>query len=357
MLRRTAAPLFLLSAWCLATVPGAHGLSPEVEEVLAETHFRRPPSTAERETFLRRLQRRGVETITDLQPYLDGSEVVRANTLLAMEHLGGIDPGALDRIEELVRTATNSQASSVATAVRIVLNHAPHARAVAFGSSVAPQLHLASLHELMSWTSAQDIKWLKSSTDATILTTRCLQRLRSLFASGRYSGKWPLRFATTVEHAPFDDSAHVADVVDAFLAAIVNAGGFTDLESTALVSAFAVVASASRRAPNFVEARLTEIMATAALPVLHLILWRMSAEGLDGTAQGARIEAEALARSPDLVEFVGRLRGTNDWSSTAGDELKRDIRQAFAALAVPNPEAPASHTGPHSEPLPITGRP
>lgn len=332
MPRRIAA-LILLALICrpaiARTVPG---LSAEVREVLAQTHFQRPPSRAEKDAFLRRLRRRGIETLTDLKPYLDGSEPVRANALLAMEHMGDIDTNIMERIEELAHTAGDSPAPSVALAVRIILKYAPPRRALELGSAIAPQANLASLYELMSWIRAQDQTRLAEPEEAAMLTTRCFRRLRSLFGSGRYSGKWPLRFSLIVEHPPFDDPAHIAAAVDAFLAAVSNAGGFTDLEEIALVSAFEVVARAARRAPNLVEARLTSVAATAPLPVVHLILWRMSADGLDATAEGMRIRAKALRRFPDLAEFVERLHGTDDWRSPAGDELKEDIRRAFAAL-------------------------
>jgi hypothetical protein len=333
-IRTTAGLLITATTILVVTWPGcpAHGqgVSREVEEALRETRFDRPPSPVEKQELVDRLRRHGIETVTDLRPYLKRSEEVRGNALIAIGHVGNVDPGTLKAIEDLARSAARSPAPSVATAVRIVLNNLPRREAADFAISIAPQASMPPLHELMSWVSSQDRAWIAASPRAASLAKNCLLSMNALFQTGTYSGKWPMTFSLSVERPPFSERAHSETVTRTFLTAVRNAARVTDLRNIAFISSFMAVARGAKTAPLLVEEGLVEIVTTAPAPLVKLILWRMSADGLAHTESGQRVVAAVLRRFPDLASFIDRL--TNALSAGSGNDVKDEIDRALREL-------------------------
>lgn len=325
-----------------ALAPGAaaaQGLSPEVEAALTAAGQDRPLLVTEKDALVRQLRRRGVETVTDLHPYLGGPEVVRANALIAIERIGDVDERTLDRIEELAVTAGGSASPSVATAVRIVLRGRPRTDAMAFATVRAPHVHLGALYEIAWWLGAQDREWLADAADAAILADLTIERLQTLLATGTYSGAWPIRFAIAIARPPFDHAARTRIVARAFLTGIEHAGRLTDLRDLAFISTFGVVAERARVEPHYVEERLTAIVSASARPLTQLVLWRLWADRLAETDGGRRVGAAAVTRFPDLRAFADRLAA----GARGQEETAAAIAAALAALPPP-PEASADGT-------------
>ena len=308
------------------------GISAEVEKVLAETSCERPPSLPEKQRLVELLQRRGVETLTDLHPYLGRSETVRHNALIAIGHMGNIDARTLEVIQEVARAAKDSPAPSVAVAVRLALDNSTWPAALDFGLSIAPQVSWRPLLEIMAWISAQDQASIAASKQAVFLTRVCLHRMASLFETGDYSGNQPLGCSMAVERLPFSDRAYAEDVTRAFLTAIRNAGRMKDTEEIGMISSFMVVAREAEGAPELVEDGLMDIVTTGPEPLVKLVLWRMSIDGFAATKSGQRIVAEALKNSPALASYLDQLRSASKGASGTGNGLRNEIDKAFRDL-------------------------
>jgi hypothetical protein len=308
------------------------GISQAVEEVLVETHFERPPSLAEKRQLVERLRRRGIETVTDLQPYLGRSETVRQNTLFAIEQMGDIDPKTLRLIENLAREAEDSPAPSVTTAVRLVLEKSEWAAALDFASAIAPKSHHKPLLEIMAWISAQDQSLLSASEKATALTRICLYRMDSLFETGTYSGEQPLSFSMAVQRPPFNDNMYAENVTGAFLSAIENAARMKDMREIGFISSFAIVARGAEVTPQLVEDGLIQIVTTGPSPLVKLVLWRMTIDGLASTKSGERILAAASEKSPGLAGYLDELRSLDQGVAGMDSGLKNEIEQALRDL-------------------------
>jgi hypothetical protein len=311
------------------------GVSSEIEALLASTPSDRPLSVTEKDALVRQLRRRGIETLTDLHPYLARSETVRGSALVAIEHIGGVDPPTVRRIRQLVASTGTTPDPSVATAVRIVLEGSARDVAVGFANDVAPIVQLAPLSEIAWWLVRQDRAWLADAAPAHEVAAGCLERLPALFGTGTYAGRWPMRFALVAQRLPFDAPAHTAAVIRAFLTAVENAGRTTDLRELAFIGSFAAVARLAERAPEDVERGLAGIVTTGALPLTRLVLWRMHTDGLATTAAGARVIGLAIARFPDLRSFVARLADPAASGGEARGAPAAEIAAALAALPAP----------------------
>ena len=308
------------------------GVTEEVERVLAETNFERPPSLTQKQQLVERLQRRGIETITDLHPYLGRSETVQHNALLAIEQMGEIDSKTLGLIEALAREAQDSPAPSVATAVRIVLERSEWPAAFDFALAIAQKGHRKPLLELMSWLSAQDQSSLGASEETAALTRACLHRIASLFETGTYSGEQPLSFSMAVERPPFDNDVYLKDVAGAFLSAIRNAGRMTDMKEIGFISSFSVVARGAEATSQLVEDGLVQIVTTGSDPLVKLVLWRMTIDGLASAKSGDRIIEAALKKSPGLAAYVDQLRRMNQAVAGMDSGIKNQIQEALRDL-------------------------
>ncbi len=310
----------------------AQGVSPEVEALLASSPSDRPLSVTERDTLVRQLRRRGIETLTDLHPYLGRSETVRGSALIAIEHIGGVDPPTVRRIRQFVESTGTTPDPSVATAVRIVLEGSERDVAVGFANDVAPIVQLAPLSEIAWWLVRQDRAWLADAAPAHEVAALCLERLPAVFGTGTYAGRWPMRFALVAQRLPFDAPPHTAAVIRAFLTAVENAGRTTDLRELAFIGSFAAVARLAGRAPEDVERGLAGIVTTGALPLTRLVVWRMHTDGLAATAGGARVIGLAVARFPDLRSFIARLADPVTSPGAARGAPAAEIAAALAAL-------------------------
>jgi len=324
--------IILVAAFSPAYAVRDAGISQAVEEALAETHFERPPSLAEKRQLVERLRRQGIETITDLHPYLGRSETVRHNTLFAIEQMGDIDPKTLGLIEKLAREAEDSPAPFVTTAVRLVLERSEWPAALDFARAIAPKSHHKPLLEIMAWISAQDQSLLSASEEATALTRVCLYRMDSLFETGTYSGEQPLSFSMAVQRPPFNDNMYAEDVTGAFLSAIRNAGRMRDMEKIGFVSSFAVITRGAEVTPQLVEDGLIQIVKTGSSPLVKLVLWRMTIDGVASTKSGERILAAASEKSPGLAGYLDQLRSMDQAMAGMDSGLKNEIEQALRDL-------------------------
>lgn len=308
------------------------GISEEVEKALAEAHFERVPSLEQRRNLVARLQRRGIETITDLHPYLGQSETVRHNALYAIEQIGDIDAKTLGLIEDLALKTASSPAPSAAMAVRLVLEQSEWPAALDFARTIAPNCSARPHFVLMTWMSAQDQSLFDASGEAAALTITCLKRLRSLFETGIYSGEQPLGFSMVVQLPPFDDSRYVRHVTAAFLSAVENAGRMRNMEKLGFIGSFSVVVRGVEGAPKLVEDGLVHIVTTGSEPLVKLILWRMSVDGFASTDSGERIAQAALKKFPGLAGYLDRLRSLNTGVAGMEDTLKNEIEHALKDL-------------------------
>jgi hypothetical protein len=341
---RTLAAVPLVATIVMCIPPRAHGLgaSAEVEELLLETRFERPPSPTETSEFVARLRRRGIETLTDLRPYIRRSEAVRQNALIAIEHIGNIDHKTLKLIENLVLGDTDSPAGSVATATRIVLNSSPRQHAMAFALQITTRVQFRPLAELMDWAGLLDPAPSPATGDLAQLVHASLDRLRSLFAAGAYSGRWPMTFSLLVERPVFAHHDQAEAVTRPFITTVRNADLWTDMKEIALISSFVVISRNARLVPRLVEAGLTDIVTTGSQPLAKLVVWRMATDSFDRSPAGRRVVTAAIARSPDLADYVERLQSLYHRGAHVDVALRNEIKQAFDALAVPVERAAAA---------------
>jgi hypothetical protein len=329
-----AAAAILLS---ILGVPGASeartpGVSPEIERILAETVFTRPPSDAATDDLLARLRRAGVVTPTDLHPYLSRSERVRANAVAAIARLGARNASTLLALAAFVHETAASGAPSAALALEVILETSPREEALHFALAEVSRLHFDALDALASWLTEQDPASLRASPESEALVRSCLRRMEALFGAGHYSGRWPLRFSLLVERQPFAEPAYAEAVSRTFVAAVANTVRTSDLRELAFVGAFALaarpIASGTDRG-----GQLLSLAGHAPLPLAKLVLWRLVAEGLDENAMGREIIGAATASFPELSAFVDLLRtppqGGGPHKSTP---LANEIAGALSAL-------------------------
>jgi hypothetical protein len=330
----------LAAALGLAAValPGvSHGrpsVSPEVERFLAETVFDHPPSRAAKDAFRVQLSRRGIETVTDLLPYLELSERVRMNTLLVMGHIGRLDAKAVGRLTALVEKSPASAEPSYALALRLALDHTRRSQAAALATTVVGRLRFDPLAALVAWLVEQDGAWLASAEEAELLARACLRRLESLFADGRYSGRWPLRFSLLVDRPPFTAPTYAPAVSRAFLAALANTSRTADLRELAFIGAFTAVVRTIGADGAGAEA-LLYVADQAPRPLAKLMLWRLVAEGLDESPAGRRIVDAVVSSFPELGAFVELAREARHSRSGGRLSLAEEISSAFEQLEGP----------------------
>jgi len=304
------------------------GVSPEVERILAETAFDRPPSRAATNEFLARLQRAGVETPTDLHPYLTRSETVRANAIIAIARLGARNAPTLLALAAFVHEAAPSGAPSAAAAMKLILDTAPREEALHFGLAEASRLHFDALDAVVSWIVEQDAGFLHASPEGDALIRACLRRMEVLFGSGSYSGRWPLRFSLLVGRPPFTEPAYAAAVSTTFVAAVANTTRTTDLRELAFIGAFAGAARTTSADSERAQP-LLPLASHAPLPLAKLIVWRLVAEGLDDSTAGREIVSSTTTTFAELAAFTNLLRtppaGGPSHASALADEIARAL--------------------------------
>jgi hypothetical protein len=123
-----------------------------------------------------------------------------------------------------------------------------------------------------------------------------------------------------------------------------------DLQRIGFISSFAIVARGAEAKPRLVEDGLVRIVKTGSDPLVKLILWRMSIEGLAETTSGERVVAAALKRSPGLAGYVEQLRNRSRGVAGTDADLKSEIERALRELRVPagtRLDSTSAHPGPH----------
>jgi hypothetical protein len=325
-----AAILLLALAFPSLSESRSAGTSPEVERILAETKFDRPPSQVAREEFLGKLQRAGVETPTDLHPYLTRSEAVRANAVIAIADLGARNASTLLALAAFVHETAAAGAPSAAAALGVILDTAPREETLHFGLAEVSRLHFDALAELAAWITEQDAKFLSASPEGEALVRSCLRRMEILFGMGSYSGRWPLRFSLLVERAPFSEPMYAEAVSRTFVAAVANTTRTTDLRELAFIAAFAAAAGVTTSEGG--GQVLLPLAGHAPLPLAKLILWRLVAEGIDDSPAGRDIMASTTESFPELAAFVDLLRVPPPGGPSRTTPLAEEIAGAFIAL-------------------------
>jgi len=327
-----AAALLLLTFAFPALGEGrSASVSPEIERILNDTVFDRPPSHAAKDEFLGKLQRAGVETPTDLHPYLARSEAVRVNAVIAIAHIGARNANTLLALAAFVHETAAAGAPSAAAALEVILDTAPREETLHFGLAEVSRLHFDALAALAAWITTLDAAFLRASPEGEALVRSCLRRMEILFGTGRYSGRWPLRFSLLVERAPFAEATYAEAVSRTFVAAVANTTRTTDLRELAFIGTFAAAARRAGVSENSGHP-LLPLADHAPLPLAKLILWRLVAEGLDGSVTGREIVGSTVASFPELTAFVDLLRVPPQGGPSRTGPLADEIAGAFTAL-------------------------